>query len=103
MQFFYCPLSPVYVFIESSSIKAIGRKIKTGSQDQNSGIIWPNTTSVAISLQAKFTTKQAAVIRKLIKIADFIVLGSRQTNIGRLIISITRLMIGSVIRKCFWL
>jgi hypothetical protein len=40
---------------------------------------------------------------KLMVIADFMVLGSRHINRGREIISITRLINGSVIRKCFWL
>jgi hypothetical protein len=42
-------------------------------------------------------------VLKLIIIADFMDFGSRQTKIGRHTISITRLIIGSVRRKCFWL
>ena len=76
---------------------ATGRKIKTGSQTQNSGIILSKKTSVANSLQIKVTIKHVAVAAKLIIMADFIVLGSRQIRIGRLIRSITRLISGSVI------
>ena len=81
----------------------MGAKIKTGSQAQNSGITLSKMTSVASILQTKTVTKHADVVAKLIIMADFIDFGSRQTKIGRLIISITRLIIGSVIRKCFWL
>ena len=96
-------MNAIYVFIESNSIKAIGRKIKTGSHAHNSGITLSKTTSVASILQIKVVIKHAVVTAKLIITADFIDLGSRQTKIGRLTISITRLIIGSVMRKCFWL
>jgi len=97
------PISKGQVFIESNSIKAIGAKIKTGSQAHNSGITLSKTASTANILQTKVMTKHAAVVPKLIIMADFIDFGSRQTKIGRHTISITRLMRGSVIRKCFWL
>ena len=97
------PCPQFYVFIESNSIKAIGRKIKTGSHAQNSGIILSKTASVANILQIKVVVKHAPTIAKLIIMADFIDFGSRQTKIGRHTISITKLMIGSVMRKCFWL
>ena len=96
-------LSKNYVFIESNSIKAIGRKIKTGSHAHNSGMSLSKTTSVATILQTKLVIKHAPVRPKLIITADFTDFGSRQTSKGRLIISITRFMIGSVMRKCFWL
>ena len=41
------------------------------------------------------------VTAKLIVTADFIDFGSRQTRSGRLIMSMIRLMSGSVMRKCF--
>ena len=91
------------VFIESISIKAIGAKIKTGSHAQSSGTILPKTSSVASILQTKPTTREAAVMAKLIAMADFIDLGSRQTRTGRQTRSITRFIMGSVILKCFWL
>jgi len=82
----------------------MGAKIKTGSQAQNSGMTLPmKTVSVANILHRKIVIKQAVVAPKLIIMADFIDFGSRQTRMGRLIISITRLMMGSVIRKCYWL
>ena len=92
------------VFIESSTIKDAGTKIKTGSHAQNSGMTLSKTIcSVASILHTKVVTKHNDVTAKLIMTADFMDLGSRQTRIGRLIISITRLIIGSVMRKCFWL
>jgi len=90
------PAQDCQVFIESNSIKAIGRKIKTGSQAHNSGITLSKTASVANILQTKVVTKQAVVVAKLITTANFIDFGSRQTKIGKLTISITRLIIGSV-------
>ena len=92
-----------YVFIESSCMMARGRKIITGSQAQNSGMNRPKTLSAAVSLQMKFTARQAPVIVKLSRMADFMVFGSRQTRTGRDIMSIIILMMGSVIRKYFWL
>ncbi len=78
--------------------------MKTGSHAQNSGITLLNTScSVASILQIKVITKHRDVIAKLIITADFIVFGSRHTNIGNVIRSITMLIIGSVILKCFWL
>ncbi len=82
-------------------MKAMGRKITTGSHAHNSGITWSKKTSVASILQAKVVIKQAVVTPKLIITADFIDFGSRQTRIGRHTISIDILIIGSVIRKCF--
>ena len=82
----------------------MGRKIKTGSHAQNSGMtLLKMICSVARILHVKVITKHKDVIAKLIIIADFIVFGSRQTNIGKVINNITRLIIGSVMRKCFWL
>ena len=82
-------------------MKAIGRKITTGSHAHNSGITWSKKTSVASILQTKVVIKQAVVTPKLITIADFIDFGSRHTRIGRHTISMARLIIDSVIRKCF--
>ena len=101
--FFYCCLFFAYVFIESSSIKAIGRKIATGIHAQNSGRTLSKMTSVASILQINVVIKQAVVRPKLIIIADFTDFGSRQTRIGRHTMSIARFIIGSVMRKCFWL
>ena len=91
------------VFIESISRKAIGAKIKTGIHAQSSGTIMPKTSSVASILQTKLMMSEAAVMAKLIAMADFIDLGSRQTRTGRQTRSITRFIMGSVILKCFWL
>ena len=82
-------------------MKAMGRKITTGSHAHNSGITLSKITSVASILQTKVAIKQAVVTPKLITIADFIDFGSRQTKIGRHTISMARLIIGSVMRKCF--
>ena len=85
-------------------MKAVGRKIAAGSHAHNSGMtLSPKTTSVASILHAKVVIKQAIVKPKLIVIADFIDFGSRQTRIGRHTMSIARFIIGSVMRKCFWL
>ena len=92
-----------YVFIESHSIKERGRKTKTGSHAQNSGITLLKTTSLARILHIKVVTKHIPTIAKLIITADFIDFGSRQTRSGRHTISIKRFIIGSVMRKCFWL
>ena len=77
--------------------------MNTGSHAHNSGIILSKTTSVANILQIKVVAKHAPTIAKLSITADFIDFGSRQTKIGRHTISITKLIIGSVMRKCFWL
>ena len=79
----------------------MGAKIKTGSHAHNSGATLPKTSSVASTLQTKLTMREAAVIAKLIAIADFIDFGSLQTRTGRHTRSITRFIRGSVILKCF--
>src|SRR4030042_2413001 len=91
------------VFIDSMSTMAIGPKMKIGSQAQNSGIILSKKASVANILQIKVVRKQPVVVAKLIIMPSFIDFGSRQTKIGRPTKSITRLIIGSVMRKLFWL
>ena len=48
-----------------------------------------------------FARNKAVAVAK--HMADFIAFGSRQTRIGRATMSITRLIIGSVTWKCFWL
>ena len=76
--------------------------MNSGNQAQNSGVRRPQRTgSVDSSLQTKVVRLHPAVRPRLIITADFMALGSRQTSTGRLTISMTRLMMGSVILKCF--
>ena len=56
---------------------ATGKKMKIGVQAQIAGRICPKKTSVAKSSQIKTTRKQLSVVKKLIKIAVFMALGSR--------------------------
>ena len=88
----------------SSSIKAMGKKMNTGSQAQNSGMSrLKNSSSVDSILHPKVKSRQALVIEKLTSTADFMDRGSRQINTGKLTMSVMKLIMGSVIRKFFWL
>ena len=75
---------------------AMGRKMNTGSQAQNSGMNLLG--SAASSFVKKCVRVQAVVRAKLFITADFIDLGSRQIRAGRLTMRVTKLMTGSVMR-----
>ena len=82
-------------------MRATGKKMKIGVQAQIAGRIWPKKTSVAKRSQIKTTIKQLNVVKKLIKTAVFMALGSRQTSTGKATISMIKLTMGSVMRLCF--